>query len=42
MQFKTNVLARHLIQAFLPGEVTPDLAHEIGIQLCEEILKRRI
>lgn len=36
---KTNVLARHLIQAFLPGEVTPDLAHEIGIQLCEEILK---
>lgn len=36
---KTKVLARHLIQAFLPGEVTPDLAHEIGIQLCEEILK---
>lgn len=36
---KTKVLARHLIQAFLPGEVTPDLAHEIGIQLCKEILK---
>lgn len=36
---KTKVLARHLIQAFLPDEVTPDLAHEIGIKLCEEILK---
>lgn len=36
---KTKVLARHLIQAFLPGEVTPDLAHNIGIQLCEKVLK---
>ncbi|NMA84955.1 MAG: relaxase/mobilization nuclease domain-containing protein [Epulopiscium sp.] len=36
---KTKVIARHLIQAFLPGEVTPDLAHEIGLKLCEETLK---
>lgn len=31
-------LARHLIQAFKPGETTPEQAHEIGKQLAEEIL----
>lgn len=36
---KGSVLARHLIQSFLPGETTPELAHEIGMKLCNEILK---
>ena len=31
-------LGRHLIQAFSPGEVSPEEAHEIGIQLANEIL----
>ena len=31
-------LARHLIQAFKPGETTPEQAHEIGKQLAEEVL----
>ena len=34
-----NVLARHLIQSFLPGETTPEIAHKIGLELCEKILK---
>ena len=34
-----TVLARHLIQSFLPNEVTPEKAHEIGKSLCKEILK---
>lgn len=36
---KGTVLARHLIQSFLPGEVDPIKAHEIGIKLCKKILK---
>ena len=32
-------IARHLIQSFMPGEVTPTLAHEIGQELCEKHLK---
>lgn len=28
-----SVLARHLIQSFLPGEVSPEMAHEIGVAL---------
>lgn len=35
---KGNNLGRHLIQAFQPGEVTPEEAHEIGMQLAKEIL----
>ena len=35
---KGNNLAHHLIQAFEPGEVTPEKAHEIGRQLADEIL----
>ena len=31
-------LGRHLIQAFSPGEVSPEEAHEIGLQLAQEIL----
>ena len=31
-------LGRHLIQAFSPGEVSPEEAHEIGMQLAQEIL----
>ena len=34
-----NVLARHLIQSFLPGETTPEMAHQIGLELCKNILK---
>lgn len=34
-----NVLARHLIQSFLPGETTPEIAHQIGLELCKNILK---
>ena len=34
-----DVLARHLIQSFLPGETTPEQAHEIGLALCENVLK---
>ncbi|MFM1582352.1 relaxase/mobilization nuclease domain-containing protein [Helcococcus ovis] len=38
-QTKGSVLARHLIQSFLPGEVSPEKAHEIGLELCKRILK---
>ena len=34
-----TVLARHLIQSFLPGEATPEMAHQIGLKLCKKILK---
>ena len=34
-----TVLARHLIQSFLPGEATPEMAHQIGMKLCKKILK---
>lgn len=36
---KGAVLARHLIQSFLPGETTPEIAHQIGMELCKKILK---
>ena len=35
---KGTVLARHLIQSFLTGEVEPIKAHEIGMELCKKIL----
>ena len=35
---KGTHLGRHLIQAFEPGEVSPEEAHEIGVQLAKEIL----
>lgn len=34
-----TVLANHLIQSFLPGETTPQLAHQIGLELCSRVLK---
>ena len=34
-----NVIARHLIQSFDVGEVTPEVAHEIGKQFADEWLK---
>ena len=34
-----TVLARHLIQSFLPGETSPEMAHQIGMELCNKILK---
>ena len=36
---KGNNLAHHLIQAFEPGETTPEQAHEIGKQLADEVLQ---
>lgn len=36
---KGTVLARHLIQSFLPGEATPEMAHKVGMELCKKILK---
>lgn len=36
---KGSVLARHLIQSFLPNETTPEKAHQIGLDLCTKILK---
>ena len=38
---KGTNLGRHLIQAFQPGEVTPEQAHEIGMELAREILDGR-
>ena len=35
---KGTHLGRHLIQAFEPGEVSAEEAHEIGMQLAKEIL----
>ena len=34
-----KVIARHLIQSFDIGEVTPEQAHEIGKQFADEWLK---
>ena len=33
-----KIIARHVIQSFEIGEVTPELAHEIGKQFADEIL----
>ncbi len=40
-QFKsrTKTLAHHLIQSFVPEEVSFEEAHQVGIELCEKILK---
>jgi len=38
---KGSNLGRHLIQAFQPGEVTPEEAHRIGMELAREILGGR-
>jgi hypothetical protein len=36
---KGNNLAHHLIQAFEPGEATPEQAHEIGRRLADKVLQ---
>ena len=33
----SNIQAYHGIQSFKPGEVTPDVAHAIGVQLANEL-----
>lgn len=38
---RSKVLARHIVQSFKPGEVTPEQALEIGIELCERLLKNQ-
>jgi hypothetical protein len=39
MNSQCKNLARHLIQSFMPGEVSPTLAHHIGQELCDKHLK---
>lgn len=39
MNSSSKNLGRHLIQSFMPDEVTPTLAHQIGEELCENHLK---
>lgn len=34
-----TVLSQHFIQSFLPGEITPDQALEVGKEMCERFLK---
>ena len=36
---KTKTLAHHLIQFFVPEEVSFEEAHQVGIELCEKILE---
>ena len=38
---KTKTLAHHLIQSFVPEEVSFEEAHQVGIELCEKILEGR-
>ncbi|MCH4888931.1 endonuclease [Acidaminobacter sp. JC074] len=39
MNSSAKNLGRHLIQSFMPDEVTPSLAHQIGQELCDKHLK---
>ena len=36
---RTKTLAHHLIQSFVPEEVSFEKAHQVGIELCEKILE---
>ncbi len=36
-----GILGYHIIQSFKEGEVTPELAHKIGVELCEELFGDR-
>ena len=38
---KTKILAHHLIQSFVPEEVSFEEAHQVGIELCDKILEGR-
>lgn len=35
---RTKMLAHHLVQSFVPEEVSFEEAHQVGIELCEKIL----
>jgi hypothetical protein len=35
---KNTVLSQHFIQSFMPGEITPEKALEIGKELCDKLL----
>ena len=35
---QTTVIAQHMIQSFLPGEVSAKEAHQIGLELCHRLL----
>ncbi|MDE7137925.1 MAG: relaxase/mobilization nuclease domain-containing protein, partial [Ruminococcus sp.] len=35
----SSVLSQHFIQSFSPGEITPEQALKIGIELCNKFLK---
>ncbi len=41
MNSSAKNLARHLIQSFMPGEITAETAHQIGTQLCDKHLKEK-
>ena len=36
-----GVQGYHLVQSFVKGEVTPELAHQIGMELAERLLQRK-
>lgn len=36
---KNTVLSQHFIQSFLPGEITPEKALEVGEELCRRLLQ---
>lgn len=38
-QQTAGVQGYHLVQSFAEGEVTPELAHQIGVELAEQLLK---
>ena len=38
MKFDTSNLAHHLIQSFVPEEVSFEEFHQVGVELCEKIL----
>lgn len=40
-QSKTKTLAHHLIQSFVPGEVSFEEAHQVGIELCDKVLNNK-
>lgn len=35
----STVLSQHFIQSFMPGEITPEMALELGEELCRRFLK---
>lgn len=39
---RTKTLVHHLIQSFVPEEVSFEEAHQVGIELCEKILEENM